>query len=293
MPLTEWTRIAVAGETVDGREIKPDWLTEAAANYNPELYTARISSNHIMGLSENSEFPAYGSITALKAEDFTLEIGGKAETKTGLYAIIDGNERLVEMVKKDQKIFSSIEVDDDFLGRDFAYIYGLAATDNPASIGTEKLKFSRQGKDCSNHISAPIEMQIKFASESEGSSEIKGLATTIQAGIDKMTALFASKSPETPPVKTAEQIAAEKAAAEAAGNGPENGGAYDAKFAAMAEGMTAIGTGIAALSTSITDRLDKTDTAVADLKKLTEETPEGGHVFRKPATGQQGSSLIM
>lgn len=288
--LTEFTRIAVSGSTIDGRIIDPNWLTQAAGNYDPALYTARINSDHISGLSADSAFPAYGDIVELKTEEITLNIDGKDEKRTALLARLEVNEKLLDINKKDQKVFSSIELAPDFAGKGTAYVVGMAVTDTPASLATERLSFNRndpKAKEPANVASKPLDLDLKFSEASEGNNEIKGLANTIQAGIDKMTAIFASKPPE----KTAEEIAAEKAAVEAAAGG--NGGSDDAKFAALAEGITTIGTGISALSASITQRLDNSDKELAALKKLTEETPEGNHVFRKPATGNQGAGLIM
>lgn len=37
-------RVAVSGSTVDGREISPVHLREAAENFNPDVYAARISA---------------------------------------------------------------------------------------------------------------------------------------------------------------------------------------------------------------------------------------------------------
>lgn len=39
---TAWFCVATAGPTVDGREIKEQWLTEAAETYNAAEYTAMI-----------------------------------------------------------------------------------------------------------------------------------------------------------------------------------------------------------------------------------------------------------
>ncbi len=48
----------------------------------------------------------------------------------------------MELVKKGQKLFTSMEVSPKFAGYGKAYLVGLAATDNPASLGTEMLTFS-------------------------------------------------------------------------------------------------------------------------------------------------------
>ena len=44
-------RVAKAGPTTDGRVIKPEWLTDIADTYDPNLYTARIFIEHIRGVT--------------------------------------------------------------------------------------------------------------------------------------------------------------------------------------------------------------------------------------------------
>jgi hypothetical protein len=43
-------RVAVSGNTVDGREIQPQHLRDAAANYNPEVYGARVNIEHYLSV---------------------------------------------------------------------------------------------------------------------------------------------------------------------------------------------------------------------------------------------------
>ncbi|HCT4847424.1 TPA: GPO family capsid scaffolding protein, partial [Enterobacter hormaechei] len=39
-------RIGVEGATTDGRVIERDWITQMAASYNPQVYTALINMEH-------------------------------------------------------------------------------------------------------------------------------------------------------------------------------------------------------------------------------------------------------
>lgn len=48
----------------------------------------------------------------------------------------------MELVKKGQKLFTSMEVSTKFADTGKAYLVGLGATDDPASLGTEMLAFS-------------------------------------------------------------------------------------------------------------------------------------------------------
>ena len=134
-------RVAVSGNTVDGREIQPQHLRDAAANYNPEVYAARVNIEHILSPYPGSDFGAMGDVVALSAEDITV---GPLAGRTGLYAEIEPSERMKQMTDKGQKVYSSIELHPQFALNGKAYMMGLAMTDTPASLGTERLKFAAQ-----------------------------------------------------------------------------------------------------------------------------------------------------
>jgi CMP-2-keto-3-deoxyoctulosonic acid synthetase len=51
---------------------------------------------------------------------------------------------MVQMTDKGQKVYSSIELHPQFALNGKAYVVGLAMTDTPASLGTERLKFAAQ-----------------------------------------------------------------------------------------------------------------------------------------------------
>lgn len=132
-------RIGVEGATTDGREIQREWLEQMAASYNPAVYTALINLEHIKSYLPDSTFNRYGKVTALFAEEITE---GPLAGKMALYADVEPTEPLVELVKKGQKLFTSMEVSPKFADTGKAYLVGLAATDDPASLGTEMLTFS-------------------------------------------------------------------------------------------------------------------------------------------------------
>ncbi|EPN1928655.1 GPO family capsid scaffolding protein [Cronobacter dublinensis] len=134
-------RVAVSGATVDGREIKPEHLRDAAANYNPEVYGARVNIEHYLSPYPGSDFGAMGDVTALSAEDITT---GPLAGRTALYAEIEPSARMKQLTDNNQKIYSSIELHPQFALNGQAYVMGLAMTDTPASLGTERLKFAAQ-----------------------------------------------------------------------------------------------------------------------------------------------------
>ncbi|MFJ5429265.1 GPO family capsid scaffolding protein [Pectobacterium actinidiae] len=134
-------RVAVSGATVDGREIKPEHLRDAAANYSPEVYGARVNVEHYLSPYPDSDFGAMGDVTALSAEDIT---DGPLSGRTALYAEIEPSARMKQLTDAGKKVFSSIELHPQFALNGKAYVMGLAMTDTPASLGTERLKFATQ-----------------------------------------------------------------------------------------------------------------------------------------------------
>ncbi|ROM80519.1 phage capsid protein [Pseudomonas brassicacearum] len=142
---SNWFRVAVEGATSDKRTIKRSWLEQAAKNFNPATYGARVWLEHFRSLLPDGPFKAYGDVTAVKTEE--VEING--QTKLALFAQIEPTADLIALNKAKQKIYTSIEIDDSFSDTGEAYIVGLAVTDSPASLGTDVLAFSAQKPESS------------------------------------------------------------------------------------------------------------------------------------------------
>lgn len=187
-------RIGVEGATTDGRTITREWLTQMADSYNTTVYGARINMEHIKGYSPDSTFKRYGDVTGLSAEEIK---DGPLSGKMALYAEISPTDDLVEMVKKRQKVYTSMEVNTKFADTESAYLIGLAVTDDPASLGTEMLSFSatasvnplasrKQAPE--NLFTAAEETLIEFEVEQEPKTNllttIKTLFTKKQTGDD-------------------------------------------------------------------------------------------------------------
>ncbi|HIE9527633.1 TPA: GPO family capsid scaffolding protein [Klebsiella variicola subsp. variicola] len=136
-------RIGVEGATTDGRTIERAWLEQMAASYNPQVYTALINLEHIKGYTPDSPFRRFGTVDKLEAEEIT---DGPLKGKMALYAWITPSDDLVAYTRKLQKLFTSMEVNTSFADTGKAYLIGLAATDDPASLGTEMLRFSASAK---------------------------------------------------------------------------------------------------------------------------------------------------
>ncbi|KFB99462.1 phage capsid scaffolding protein [Trabulsiella guamensis ATCC 49490] len=141
-PARKKFRVAVSGPTVDGREINPSLLQQAAANYRPDVYGARVNVEHFISSFPGSELSAMGDVMALSTDEITE---GPLAGRTALYAEIEPTERMKKLTDDGKKIYSSIELDPNFSALNGgAYLRGLAMTDTPASLGTERLQFAAQ-----------------------------------------------------------------------------------------------------------------------------------------------------
>jgi len=191
---SKWFRIAVAGDTTDGREIQADWIIQMAQSYDPNKYGARINIEHFRSIYPDGVFGAYGDVLALKTEKVTID----GEEKDALFAQIEPTESLIALNKKKQKVYTSIEVDENFAKTGSAYLIGLAVTDSPASLGTEMLQFAAGAKvnpfadkkqRPENLFTAAQEVALEFEEIKEPQSYSAGL-------LDKVKKLF-SKQEET------------------------------------------------------------------------------------------------
>ncbi|AXX46026.1 GPO family capsid scaffolding protein [Acinetobacter baumannii] len=182
---SKWFRIAVAGDTTDGREIEANWIIQMAQNYNPETYGARINVEHLRSVYPGGAFGAYGDVLALKTEKVTIN----GEEKDALFAQIEPTQSLIELNKQKQKVYTSIEVDTNFANKGSAYLIGLAVTDSPASLGTEMLKFAAGAKENplnnkkqrpENLFTAAAEATLEFEEVKEPQSYSAGLLDSVK-----------------------------------------------------------------------------------------------------------------
>ncbi len=184
---TKFFRVAVEGATTDGRQIERAQIEQMARNFDPTKYGARIWLEHIRGIYPDSQFKAYGDVTALKAE--TIELDGKK--KLALFAQIEPLPDLVAMTNKaKQKIYTSIEINPKFADSNEAYLVGLAVTDSPASLGTEVLSFAAQNPDANpfasrkkspgNLFSEAVEADIEFDEEADDAGKFSDVLKGIK-----------------------------------------------------------------------------------------------------------------
>ena len=148
----KWFCIGKSGKTVDGRFIQKQWLIDAAETYDPKEYTARVNLEHFVSMLPNTDFRAYGDVQELKTAD-----APKGEIE--LWALIQPLPELVELVNSGQKIFTSMEIVENFADTGKAYLIGVAAVDRPSSRGTSAMRFSHIFSNLI--VSEPIEMTQK------------------------------------------------------------------------------------------------------------------------------------
>ena len=273
MAKTKFFRVAVEGDTVDGRKIERAHIEQMAATYDRATYTARINCEHLRGYSPQPPFNAYGSIDAVKTEEVTLKIGGKDQKRLALMASFDVNDQAKDLTKADQKVFSSVEINPNFANTEKAYLVGLALTDSPASLGTEILKFNtREDARKDNLIGLSDDaFSVEFDDAGQDDPELKaavGIFTKI-AGMFNIT----PKEPDEP--KTPEPK-------------PE-GDAPNAELAAfasqMASGMESLATALTASSTRQDVSLAALRSDFATLKSDVEKTTPRHYTARPAGTG--------
>lgn len=168
MPMTNLFRVAVEGATCDGRVLERQHITEMAEQYDPQVYGARVNLEHILGWSPTSDFRAYGDVVEATTEEVAE---GPLKGKLALMVKVDATDELVELKKKRQKIYHSIEVHPSFADTGKAYLMGLACTDNPASLGTEMMKFCTQNASANPLAARHSEPECFFTETLESSLE--------------------------------------------------------------------------------------------------------------------------
>ena len=262
-------RVAVEGGTTDGRAITREWLEQMAQRYNQSTYGARVNMEHIRGIDPNGLFKMYGDITAAKTEEVDME----GEKRLALFVQIDPTPELVELNKKRQKVYTSVEIHPN-LNEKGAYLMGLAVTDSPASLGTEMLQFCskatvnplaerKQYKECL--FTEALETVIEFESESD-----KGPGL-----LERITALFSTHKKQAAADFSDVHQAVEAVAKEVTSLDAD----LQKKFTEQAQTLT-----------ELTSKLDATAKALADLTASLERQEALSHK-RDPATGGDGTTI--
>ncbi|MES2905061.1 MAG: GPO family capsid scaffolding protein [Pseudomonadota bacterium] len=277
MAKSKFFRVAVEGATVDGRTIDRKWLEEMAATYDRNTYAARVNLEHIRGITAEPPFQSLGDVLSLKTEEVDLTVGGKTERRLALFAEINALDPLLQMNRKRQKLYTSIEINPSFSSSGKAYLMGLAVTDSPASLGTEMLEFAAKAtvnpfaarkQQPGNFFSAAEEAQIELIDDAPNADP-----TGVFAAIKGMFERFTPAAPpqqqlQTPPSNPAD---------------PQQPAPSD--FAAIGMGLGAIAAGMEKMAASNTASFSALGERLTAVEQLTANTPQHGQQTRPPATG--------
>lgn len=264
MPKTKFFRVAVEGDTVDGRKIERSWLTDIAATFDPKTYGARVNLEHIRGISGTAPFKSYGDVVGVRTAEVDLNIGGKVEKRLALEAELDVTEEAVAMNRDKQKIYTSIEVQPNFANSGKAYLVGLAMTDSPASLGTEVLSFALdKGKGMSlaprvqqdgNIFSLGLETRFELAEAAADpvSSEAQGFFSAATAFFKQFSNPEPEKKPEPKPAEPAND--------------------NDARLSSLVQGIEKMTAGVEQLARDFGAKIGSLETRLADVTASIEKT---------------------
>jgi hypothetical protein len=180
-----WKRVATSGTTADGREILPQELRDIAETYKPSKYTAVIWCDHERWSG------SHGTVFAVRLVE---EGDDLEEGQIALEAQLKPNDRLLYLNDQGQKLFSSIEITPNFAGSGKAYLTGLGVTDEPASLGTQELYFSRK-----THKDAFYAASVELGSfEEEPQGEVGKLIGLLTGFFKRFAADTEPAEPTTP-----------------------------------------------------------------------------------------------
>lgn len=259
---SKFFRVAVDGATTDGRTIDRSWIEQMARNFDPQKYGARIWLEHIRGIYPDSDFRAYGDVTALKAEDVTID----GKKKLALFAQIEPLPDLVAMTTKNkQKVYTSIEVNPKFADTGEAYLVGLGVTDSPASLGTDVLSFAAQNPkanpfaarklDPANLFSEAIEVTLEFEDDTHDDGKASTALQSVRDAIAKFTGRFKKQDSD-----VGELVEAVGELAEAFGTLADQHGANSKATARLSKDFATLQTAHTALQQKF-ETIDTTDAA--------------------------------
>jgi hypothetical protein len=270
MAKSKFFRVAVEGGTTDGRTITREWVEQMAQRYNPQTYGARVNMEHYRGFDPEGLFKMYGDITAAKAEEITIE----GEKRLALFVQIDPTPALVELNKKRQKVYTSVEIHPNLNGKG-AYLTGLAITDSPASLGTDLLQFCAGAGENSPLAARKQHKESLFTEGLETVIEFEDEADKGPTLAERITAMFSIHKKQSTADFSDVHQAVEAVAKEVTTIDAD----LQKKFTAQA-----------ATITELTSKQESTAKALADLTAKLEGQEDFSHK-RQPATGSDGTSI--
>jgi hypothetical protein len=270
--------LATAGSTVDGRTIDENMLKEVAKSYDPQTYGARVNIEHIRGISGEKPFRAYGDVLELSTAEVEVNFNGKTEKRLGLYGVLDVTDEAKKLSDEGQKVYPSIEIEPNFAGKGFAYCMGVALTDSPASIATERLQFNRtlpgtiqlsRASDGQPEGALPIE--FSDAAPDQGEEFTSRFGKMLESVFSKFAPAKVEEKPKDP-VKE------------------DGGSAFNvADLKPLFEGLgQSFSAELATLRTEMNERIDGFAVKLKTVETTLEGTPSTKHTARPAAAGPKG-----
>lgn len=256
-----WKRVATSGTTADGREILPQELRDIAETYKSSRYTAVIWCEH------ERWHGSHGTVFSVRlledAED--LEPG-----QIALEAQLKPNDQLLRLNDQGQKLFTSIEITPNFAGSGKAYLTGLAVTDEPASLGTQELYFSRKTNKTS-YYAASVALGDLVAEEPHG--EFAKMAAVFK-GLLKHFGVEPKPDVTLPPTES--KIPMDEATAKAA--------------QALIEQLLIVAAGLQTLVPTVTEEVDQT--LIDDVQDSVETILDDADKDREMSRRRKGQSTL-
>lgn len=260
--------VATEGMTIDGRAITRQQIEQMAKNYNTEGYTAVCNLEHYLSLMPDSPFSSQGRVVSLSTETKNLFGADRLQ----LLAVVEVDDNVAAMQDKWKKAFSSIEMVPNFLGSGQAYLTGLAFTDSPASIGTERIKFSSTAQGAERYSNAQ-QISIDFGAVTPPNDPPASTADkTMLAALSEMFArVFGTTNPTTSQQQQQQQQIQQYAT--------------HTQVQELFNGSAAQIAGLAGQLEKLTATVTSTSTGLAELTQKLSTQPAGAGI--PPATGGQ------
>lgn len=265
--------LATAGSTVDGRTIDDKMLKEMASSYDPKTYGARVNIEHIRGVSGDGPFNAHGDLVELSTGEVDVNFNGKTEKRTALYGVFEMGENAKALNDANQKVYPSIEIGDNFAGKGFAYCMGVALTDSPASVATERMQFNRRDPGRIN-LSGDQAAALEFLDDAlPDSPAADGLFTAVTNFLNKFTG--AAPAPKEEPKAPAPVPAADATVA--------------AFGSLMQDFAKTVDSAMTAQQLAFTKQMEIVQADVKKLSDTLDTTPKPGGEARPIGTGAGGN----
>ncbi len=211
-------------------------------------------------------------MVSLSVGQVQVNLNGQIETRKALFGDFDVLEDAIKLNSQGQKLYPSVEIEPNFGGKGFAYLMGVALTDSPAAIATERLQFNRAAPG-SIVLNGETPLALELADEKGTTTEAgQGFLSGLQGILDGFAAKFTSKPTDPKPAEPAQQQVAQ-------GFDMQAFSALFTGFAKTVEGA------LQSQAAAQREEMDQLALKFAALDKRVESTPAPGQQQRPQANG--------